>query len=155
MVIDATTVLFFDASCLIAAAGSPTGGSGFLLALIRREILSGAVSQAVLLEAERNIQAKLGLDVLRAYHELLTATPLAVAPIPQLTGNESWRSEVNDKDAHVVAAALAIDAPYLISLDRQLNIQVNRASTTLSALTPGEFIKLILPHHTQFPGLRD
>ncbi|MBI2942103.1 MAG: hypothetical protein HYY04_16860 [Chloroflexi bacterium] len=33
MTIDLTTILFFDASCLIAAAGSPTGGSGFLLSL--------------------------------------------------------------------------------------------------------------------------
>lgn len=54
MNIDRNTLLFFDASCLIAAAGSPTGGSGFLLALCARGLLRAACSQPVLVEAERN-----------------------------------------------------------------------------------------------------
>ena len=42
MPIDHQTLLFFDASWLIAAAGSPTGGSGFLLARCARHLLRGA-----------------------------------------------------------------------------------------------------------------
>jgi predicted nucleic acid-binding protein len=57
MIIDSNTLLFFDSSCLIAAAGSPTGGSGFLLSLCGRQFLKVAISQAVLLEAQRNIHA--------------------------------------------------------------------------------------------------
>lgn len=125
------------------------------MGLARRGLLRGAVSQAVLLEAERNIQAKLGPGLLANYHELLVETPLLVAPIPRLTGAEDWLREVNEKDAHVVSAATAIDAAYLISLDRQLNAQVNRSGLALHAATPGDFIKLILPQHTEFPRMRD
>jgi len=60
MTIDRTTLLFFDASCLIAAAGSLSGGSGFLLALCQRGLLRGAISQPVLLETERNLLKKRG-----------------------------------------------------------------------------------------------
>ena len=155
MVIDRTTLLFFDASCLIAASGSPSGGSGFLLDLVRRGLLQGTVSQAVLLEAERNIQAKLRSQALGNYHSLLIDTRLLVAPIPRLTGSEGWRAEVNDKDAHVAAAALAIHAEYLVSLDRQLNAQVNAGHVHLHAVTPGDFIKLILPHHVDYPEARN
>jgi len=47
MTIDQDTVVFFDASCLIAAAGSTSGGSGFLLSLCARGLLQGAVSPAL------------------------------------------------------------------------------------------------------------
>jgi hypothetical protein len=43
MVIDRDTLLFFDASCLLAAAGSSTGGSAFLLSVCIRGFLKAAV----------------------------------------------------------------------------------------------------------------
>jgi hypothetical protein len=43
MTIDQTTPIFFDASCLIAAAGSPTGGSGFLLSLCEKGHLQAVI----------------------------------------------------------------------------------------------------------------
>ena len=55
----------------------------------------------------------------------------------------------------LVSAALAINPAYLLSLDRQLNAQVNQAETQLRALTPGDFIKLVLPRHSDYPRLRD
>ena len=106
MSIDRTTLLFFDASCLIAAAGSPTGGSGFLLSLCARERLMGSVSHVVLLEAEKNIEAKLGAKALEQYHHLLQIIPLNVAPVPSLAPEEPWLEQVNPKDLHVIAAAL-------------------------------------------------
>ena len=154
MTLDHTTLLFFDASCLIAASASPSGGSGFLLTLCARNQLRGAVSHYVLLEAERNIQAKLGQQVLRSYHRLLLTVPLTVAPLPKVTHRQPWRNIVNAKDHHVVAASLACKAPYLLSLDRQLNVQVNRTGLSLQAMTPGEFIKNALPHHVNYPSLR-
>lgn len=60
MTIDRSTLLFFDASCLIAAAGSPTGGSAFLLSMCAAGFLRGAVSEAVLVEIERHVVMDLG-----------------------------------------------------------------------------------------------
>ena len=154
MIIDDSTLLFFDASCLIAAAGSPTGGSGFLLSLCARNLLRGAVSQAVLLEAERNIRAKLSLHALNAYHELLQVVPFTLASVPHVSTQAAWLQTINAKDTHVVASALVVDAPYLITLDRGLAEEIGRAKLTLQALIPGEFIRTVLPHHVRYPSLR-
>ena len=108
MIIDNTTLLFFDASCLIAAAGSSTGGSGFLLSLCARSLLRGAVSQAVLLEADRNIRTKLNLSALNAYHDLLQVVPFTLAPVPRIPAEVAWLQMVNAKDTPVVAAALVV-----------------------------------------------
>jgi predicted nucleic acid-binding protein len=152
MNINRSTLLFFDASCLIAAAGSPTGGSGFLLSLCARSLLRGAVSQIVLLEAERNIRRKLNRQASQTFRQLLLGTPLIVAPIPPLS--QQFSQIVTKKDEHVIAAVLAISAPYLLTLDKQLEEQVNQADIPVRAFSPGGFIKTILPHHVDFPSLR-
>ena len=59
MTLTRDSLLFFDATCLIAAAGSPTGGSGFLLSVCQAGFLKACSAPSVLLEAERNISAKL------------------------------------------------------------------------------------------------
>lgn len=148
--IDRSTLLFFDASCLIAAAGSPTGGSGFLLSLCARKFLRGVVSQAVLLEAERNVQAKLGEDALRQYHALLRLVPLRLVAVPPLSSAAPWRTIVNGKDAHVMTAALAAGAPFLLTLDKKLAEQVNQTGLLVQALSPGDFIRSVLPTHADY-----
>jgi predicted nucleic acid-binding protein len=154
MSIDRPTLLFFDASCLIAAAGSPTGGSAFLLSLCTRGLLQGAVSQFVLLEAERNINAKLGQTAATAFHHLLTLTPLTLASVPPQPLQHAVHHGINQKDAHVVAATLAVAAPYLLTLDKRLAVQINHARLSVAALSPGDFIKSILPHHIDFSAIR-
>ncbi len=59
MSVDRNTIIFFDASCLVAASGSPTGGSGFLLTVCAKGFVKAAVSQQVLLEAQRNVTEQL------------------------------------------------------------------------------------------------
>lgn len=154
MIVDHKTLLFYDASCLIAAAGSPTGGSGLLLSLCVRRLLRGAVSQAVLLEAEGNIQTKFRPQVLSVYHNLLQTAHLSMAPIPQVPPTSAWLQEVNTKDVHVVAAALAAKAPYVLTLDRKLALEINRTALPIEALAPGDFIRNVLPLHVNYPSLR-
>lgn len=105
MTIERTTRVFFDASCLFAAAGSPTGGAGLLLSLCTKGYLQAAVSAYVLTEAYRNIQARMKTGVWANYQMLLHSVPFAIAsvpaPLPVLP-------LVNAKDIHVVAAAAAV-----------------------------------------------
>jgi hypothetical protein len=82
MIIDRNTILFFDSSCLIAAAGSPTGGSGFLLSLCARGVLKAAVSQYVLLEAQRNVQTKLGDEADNHFYNFISIVPFSLATLP-------------------------------------------------------------------------
>src|SRR5436305_778827 len=101
MPIDRETLLFFDASCLIAAAGSQTGGSAFLLSVCARGFLKAAVSQPVLLEAERNVFDNLGAEALARYYRLVATTPLKMVPLPPNADVERAASIVEAKDAHV------------------------------------------------------
>ena len=146
MRIGRTTALFFDASCLIAAAGSPAGGSGFLLSLCARRLLRPVIPLVVLLEAERNIQEKRGPLVLRAYHSLLLSVPFTVAPVPPTPTPAPWRQ--------VVAAALASEVPYLLILDQNLIAELAKADLPFQALTPGAFIKEVLIHHPDYSAAR-
>lgn len=154
MRVDRTTSLFFDASCLIAAAGSTTGGSGFLLSLCSRGLLRAVVSHIVLLEAERNIQEKRGQRVLHTYHILLRKVPFTVVAVPPIPVDAQWQAYVNPKDAHVIGVALGAQTPYLLTLDLNLIEEIGNAGEPIYALTPGTFIKEILVHHADYDSLR-
>lgn len=72
MSVDSSTLLFFDASCLIAAAASPNGGSGFLWSLCVPRLLRAAVSQPVLVKTAANLLVRFPADVL-ARHRIQLA----------------------------------------------------------------------------------
>ena len=82
MTLTRNSLLFFDATCLIAAAGSPTGGSGFLVSVCQAGFLKACSSPSVLVEAERNITAKLPPVALATYHLQLAATPIILVSTP-------------------------------------------------------------------------
>jgi hypothetical protein len=77
MPLDDTTPLFFDASCLVAASGSPNGGSGFLLLVCRQGQLTVVVSQPVLLEAARNVAENMGVQRLLSLQRQVSLEPQA------------------------------------------------------------------------------
>jgi predicted nucleic acid-binding protein len=155
MTIDRNTLLFFDASCLIAAAGSPSGGSGFLLSLCARGYLKAAVSQLVLLEAQRNIQNKLGDDAIKRFYNLLAIVPFSLASLPARIKLEELGMKVNKKDVHVVAAALEFHSPFLLTLDKGFALEVNKSNLDVQAFSPGDFIKTVLPKHVDYPSAKD
>jgi predicted nucleic acid-binding protein len=118
--IDRNTRLFFDASCLVAATRSPNGGSGFLLSVCRNGFLRGIVSQPVVLEAERNILQAFGEELLLSFDRVMDFTPLAVLPAPSQPALARLRQTINEKDVHVVAAAIQGKAEFLVTLDKPL-----------------------------------
>jgi predicted nucleic acid-binding protein len=154
MTVGRDTLLFFDASCLIAAAGSPTGGSAFLLSVCSRGFLKAVVSQPVLLEAERNVLDNLGNDAVTHYYRLVATTPMKVVALPSPTTQPSYEKMVGEKDAHVLAAAVVAEAPFLITLDQGLEKRVNEGKLAVRALSPGGFIKTILTQHRDYPTMR-
>jgi predicted nucleic acid-binding protein len=145
MTIGRDTILFFDASCLIAAAGSPTGGSGFLLSICAKGLLRAAVSHPVLLEAQSNIETKLGGAAVQRYINLLTIVPFSLARLPAQEELNRLKLFINSKDLHVVAAAVEVKAQFLLTLDKKLIKEINTTSLDVQASTPGDFIKKILP----------
>jgi predicted nucleic acid-binding protein len=153
--VDGTTRLFFDASCLIAAAASPAGGSGFLWSLVERQLLRAVVSQAILTEVETNLARKFPPAALARHRTQLVAGAPGIAAIPRLDVSPRRYPAVNAKDEHVVAAALAAGTPFILTLDRPLKAEINGARLGVLAVTPGEFIVAHLPSHPSFATLRD
>ena len=113
---DRATRLFFDATCVVAAAGSPTGGSSFLLTLCLRGLLVVIVSRPVLIEARRNIEAKLPRPALDRYRALRRRVLRSLVPVAVPLAQRRYGALVSSKDAHVLAAALEAGAAALITL---------------------------------------
>jgi predicted nucleic acid-binding protein len=63
--------------------------------------------------------------------------------------------DINPKDEHVVAAALAIGADYLLTLDQLLAAEINGSGLPIRAISPREFIQTLLPTHPFVARLRD
>ena len=155
MAIDQSTILFFDSSCLVAAAGSPTGGSSLLLAICTRGFLKGAVSHGVLAEAEGNILTNLSQAAQTRYHQEVLSMPLIIAPVPSLSDREAVAAITGTKDAHVLAAAISIGAAFLLTLDKRLAHRITEAKEhPIHALSPGEFITTQLQIHPAYPSMR-
>lgn len=153
--VDRSTLLFFDASCLIAAASSPTGGAGFLWSLCERGFLQAAVSQAVLTETASNLVSKFDSSCLERHEQQLRSCAPHIAPIPLLDGHPRLYPQINPKDEHVVAAALAVRADAILTLDRPLAREIEQAALGISPRTPGDFIQFDLITHPFFTALRE
>jgi len=137
------TGLFIDASVFIAAAGSPEGGSSFVLELCKRGRFRAFCTRLILLEAERNIHRKLGAEaLLRFYQGLAELDPTIEAP-PASKEIAACEPIVGKKDAHVLAAALRSGADVLLTLDRGhfMTEKVRDAELGLKIVTPGDFLR--------------
>jgi predicted nucleic acid-binding protein len=55
----------------------------------------------------------------------------------------------------LIAAALQAHAPFLLALDKGLVLEINKANLGIQALTPGDFIRTILPYHVDYPHEKD
>ncbi len=52
-----------------------------------------------------------------------------------------------------LSAAVGARANYLLTLDARLARAVNRAGLSLRVLSPGHFIKTIVPDHVEYPSI--
>jgi predicted nucleic acid-binding protein len=153
MTVDQTTSLFFDASSLFAAAQSPHGGSSFIVLACSRGYLQALVSPDVLIEAERNLVNKSNAETVARYHQLVASTSLLLVSAPAEPLVVQYEA-VFFEDAHVVAAALASQAQYLITLDKGLEERVRQSNLPIVALSPRRFIQTVLPNHPDYGSIR-
>ena len=79
--------------------------------------------------------------MLSKFYRLLAIVPFVLAPVPPKEQLEELKGFVNEKDVHVVGSAMAINALFLLTLDKGLLMEVNLANFGIQALTPGGFIK--------------
>jgi len=154
MTVDRTTALFFDASSLFSASHSPLSGSSFLVLACDNGYVRAVVSPGVLVETERNLLNKSTPQAFTCFRKLIAATPLTLVSAPDQAIVLHY-APIFFEDAHVVAAALASRAQYLITLDQRLASRVTQASLPIIAVTPREFIQAVLPNHPEYPDIRN
>jgi predicted nucleic acid-binding protein len=147
MGIDASTLVFFDASCLITAAASPSGGAGYVWSLCERGFLRAAVSQAVLTETRTNLSRKFPPSALDMHDLQQSRVPLVIAAVPLGDSAPRRYPMINQKDEHVLIAALVVRADFVLTYDQPLAVELNATNLSIRAYAPGEFIKAVLPSH--------
>ena len=97
-----------------------------MLALCELGFLRAAVSQLVLVEAERHVLAGFGPAATAQFDLIQRQVPMDVLPVPADAELHALVGTVTSKGLHVLASALAVGAPFLISLDKAFVSQVNR-----------------------------
>lgn len=153
--INRETRLFFDASVLVAGAISSSGGSALVLEACRVGGFTALVSQALLLETERNLLEDFPQEVLERFHTLVIEVPWVLVPLPSSQRIRSYYQLINEEDAHVLGAAIAGGSHFLLTLDRRhfMTSALKAANLPLIILTPGDFIRKYYPLHEEYPSL--
>lgn len=133
--------VFLDTSVLLAGLASPTGASSMILALAEAELITLVVSEQVLVEAERNLQEKLPRAI-SEYRRFLIACPLDKAAAPTAADVAVAREILHPKDASILAAAVAAQVDYLVTLNRKhfLDDREVAHKSGLRIGTPGDFL---------------
>lgn len=133
--------VFLDSSALIAGIASSKGAAREILRLAEIGLLEIIVSRQVVVEADRNITAKLPecLDDFRNYLE--TLAPVLVAD-PSRRDILRFSSLIQPHDAPILAAAVAAQANYLVTWDQKHFMTIGpRALARPKIMNPGEFLR--------------
>ena len=111
--------VFLDATCWMAAAGNPHGGSAEILKLGRMGTLVIFVTQRVLKEAEKNIREAWGWEELERFHREVSDQELLLIEDPTEQEEAQWQAVTAPKDCHVLAAAFKARVDVMVTLDRK------------------------------------
>lgn len=111
--------VFFDASALFAAIFSEVGGARMILKLAEGGLIDLVISSQVLAEVESALRRK-APGVMGALLLLLDRSHCRVVPNPPLVQVDALVPLIAYRpDAAVLAAAIAAQADYLVTLDRR------------------------------------
>ncbi|GIW50687.1 MAG: hypothetical protein KatS3mg081_0042 [Gemmatimonadales bacterium] len=131
--------VYVDTDVLLAAAASTSGASHLIIKLSELTLIEGVISEAVRVEAERNLVAKLP-HALPAYRAFLKSAKLREIPLPSPDEMKLYHGQADPKDLpHLVAACLS-GCQYLVTHNTK-DYAPNPGS--VEVLTPGEFLQRI------------
>lgn len=108
--------VFLDSSVIIAGLASKTGGSHKILNLAELKLIIPFVSEEVVSEVLRNVQKKLPNSLVH-YYTLFKTLPFKIIDASE-KDLEVARALINVKDAPILAAAMAGQVEWLLSLDK-------------------------------------
>jgi len=131
---------FLDASALIAGLLSPTGGAHEALRLFEIGVVELIVSRQVLVEADRNLTAKLPA-LLDVYHDFLHRLSPNIVEDPGCEAVGRAMTVIHHADAPILAAAVAAHVDYLITWNtRHFHKKPVQEFVSFHIVTPAEFL---------------
>lgn len=157
MRITSDTTLFFDASVLVAGAHSEEGGSALLLDACKLGGFTAQVTSLVVLEANHVLERDFPLRSLARFYECLAQIDWELLPVPAGVTLQEYASMIDDKDLHVLAAAVEGKSEFLLTLDRKHILTaadaVEDADVSIRMLTPCDFIRQYYALHEAYSSL--
>src|SRR5439155_25482267 len=136
----------FDTSVLLAAAGSPQGGSSLVMEKVSGSASHEAIASATILrEAHANLRLKFDSAALVRFYALLAALRPRLVESQDVTVPADLPASVAAKDHHIIRICIWADATMCLSLDRRhlLTHEVRRwgMARSLRFMSPGEFLE--------------
>ena len=133
--------VFIDTHILIAGLSSVTGTSATILDLCEAGVIQMVISRQVLVEADRNIAAKLP-NLVDRFRQFIHNIALLMVEDPTSESMQKATAIVDRKDAPILAAAQNANVDFLITLDKKhfLN-QKTRQKVVLKVVSPIEFLQ--------------
>lgn len=136
--------VYFDASVLIAALLSPSGGSALLLKYVKSKRLIGITSQTALEEifdkTEKLKRSKDEIQQFIADSSLLVRESISIEEI------SPYQNAVHIEDAHLIAGAFLTKSTHLVTLDKKhlLHKEVQKKFSSLRIVSPKDLLEKII-----------
>jgi len=134
--------VFVDTNVLISGLASSTGASGAVLDLCEAEVIQMVISQQVIVEADRNVLAKVPRLVNLFRKFIRDLKPLLIDD-PRPSEVKEALAIVGQKDASILAAAVKGKVDFLVTLDKKHFLSSGaRKGAKVAVVTPSEFLKI-------------
>lgn len=130
--------VFLDSSVIIAGLASVTGGSHEILALAELKLIIPFISEDVVSEVLRNVQKKLP-NSLPYFFTLFKTLPFKIIDATE-KDMEYAKTLINEKDAPILAAAIAGQVDWLLSLDKHFLTADLQGKVSFNVGSPKDFL---------------
>jgi len=134
--------VFLDTSALIAGIASSTGAAREVLRLAELQLIEIVLSKQVIVEADRNIDAKLP-DISYEYRSFVELLAPVLVDDPSPKDIKKYSDLILDPDdAPILAAAVLSGVDCLVTWDKKHFLKTSiKTGTDMKILSPGEFLK--------------
>lgn len=138
--------VYFDASVIIAALLSQTGGSSELLRLVNKNVIKGITSKTVveeILEEDKPSKLRKSKEELEQF---IAKSGLLVRENIKLQDLKPYQNLIDVEDAHLVAGANLTKCRYLVTLDKKhlLREDIQKKFLPLKILSPKQLLEEIV-----------
>lgn len=136
--------VYFDASVLIAALLSPSGGSALLLKYVKSKRLIGITSQTALEEIfDKTEKFKRSKDEVK---EFIADSSLLIRESISIEEISPYQDVVHREDTHLIAGAFLTKCTHLVTLDKKhlLREEVQKKFSSLRIVSPKDLLEEII-----------